>query len=118
MEIYKRELHETLERFLETNALTGHEILTEKKWIKCYCLSDMHADQQHNVQWVHANCQRNPEDAKHFTVFVVPGDIGSDIRKIEDILLFLRQNYDAVCYLPGNHECKLTVGWAVLYSHS
>ena len=100
---YQQLLDSTFKSFLEENVITGHEILTEKQWIKCYCLSDMHADQMHNVNWVHNNCERKAEDAEFFTVFIVPGDIGYDVYKIEAILVFLKLNFDVVCYLPGNH---------------
>jgi hypothetical protein len=36
-----------------------------------------------------------------FTIFIVPGDIGSEVDRIEAVLRNLVNNYDAVCYLPG-----------------
>lgn len=48
-------------------------------------------------------CQRSAEDVENdvFTVFIVPGDIGSEIDRIQSVLRNLVNNYDAVCYLPG-----------------
>jgi hypothetical protein len=46
---------------------------------------------------------RAAEDVQNdvFTVFIVPGDIGSEIDRIESVLRNLVSNYDAVCYVPG-----------------
>lgn len=41
------------------------------------------------------------------TVFILPGDIGSDLDKIRSVLTTLIQNYDAVCYVPGKWLCVL-----------
>lgn len=65
--------------------------------------SDIHADAEKNQVWVREKCVRSAEDEKNevFTVFIVPGDIGSEIDRIQSVLQNLVNNYDAVCYLPG-----------------
>ena len=65
--------------------------------------SDIHADAEKNQIWVRERCQRSTEDVENdvFTVFIVPGDIGSEIDRIQSVLRNLVNNYDAVCYLPG-----------------
>lgn len=65
--------------------------------------SDIHADAEKNQVWVRERCLRSAEDVQNdvFTVFIVPGDIGSEIDRIESVLVNLVKNYDAVCYLPG-----------------
>jgi len=82
------------------------QIITRKKAIRCYVLSDIHADSEKNQHWVREKCKRRPEDVADdaFTIFIVPGDIGSEIDRIKTVLQNLVANYDAVCYLPGNHE--------------
>ena len=35
---------------------------------------------------------------------IVPGDIGAEVDRIERVFQSLVSNYDAVCYVPGNHE--------------
>ena len=51
-------------------------------------------------------CLRSAADTAEevFTICIVPGDIGSEMHAIESVLKNLVSNYDAVCYLPGNHE--------------
>jgi hypothetical protein len=39
-----------------------------------------------------------------FTVFILPGDIGSEIDRLQSVFNVLVSNYDAVVYCPGNHE--------------
>lgn len=80
------------------------QVTTTKKSIKCYCLSDIHADSEKNQIWVRQHCKRAKEDSEVFTVFILPGDIGSEIDRIGSVLSTLVANYDAVVYVPGNHE--------------
>ena len=76
----------------------------EKIRIKAYNLSDMHADAKDNLEWVRTHCVRQPEDSDVFTVFIIPGDIGSEIKSIRSIFKMLIEQYDVVIYVPGNHE--------------
>eukprot|EP01034_Spumella_vulgaris_P032345 gene32345-39933_t len=67
--------------------------------------SDLHANNESNQQWVREYCARKEEDQEGvYTVFILPGDIGSDLDKIRSVLSVLVKNCDAVCYVPGNHE--------------
>ena len=113
-----------------------------RKAIKCYCISDLHADTTKNQQWVEDNCCRlttkvtihnqsgvvdgsdddsmnnnedivndnkggvvnNNHDDDAYTVIILPGDVGSEVDRIEMVFKHLVNNYDAVCYVPGNHE--------------
>jgi hypothetical protein len=72
--------------------------------VKCYCLSDLHADSEKNQVWVRENCRREAEDKDVFTVFLLPGDVGSEVDRLERVFKTLTENYDAVVYVPGNHE--------------
>lgn len=66
--------------------------------------SDLHADSEGNLAWIREHCRRDPLDRDAFTIFIVPGDVGSDVERITAALKVLVDNYDAVCYVPGNHE--------------
>ena len=76
----------------------------EKSRIKAYNLSDLHVDADKNMDWVCSACVRDPQDADVFTVFIVPGDVGSDVERIRAVFESLVRQYDAVIYVPGNHE--------------
>lgn len=79
-------------------------ISTSLSRIKCYCLSDLHADSEKNQQWVRDNCSRRTEDENVFTVLILPGDVGSEMESLEKVFQTLTENYSAVIYVPGNHE--------------
>lgn len=68
-----------------------------------FAYSDIHADSEKNQVWVRERCRRSAEDVANdvFTIFIVPGDVGSEVDRIEAVLRNLVNNYDAVCYLPG-----------------
>ena len=80
------------------------QIETDKKRIKVYCISDLHADTNINQEWVKAKCTRRPTDAECFTILMVPGDVGSEMDRIESIFDVLLDNFDLVSFVPGNHE--------------
>lgn len=82
------------------------EVFASKRSIKVYGLSDLHADAEKNQQWVKEHCQKTQDDVDKevFSVFVIPGDIGSEVDRIESIFKSLCASHDAVCYVPGNHE--------------
>ena len=90
-----------------TNRLLNVEftqVTSPLECIKCYCLSDLHADTEKNQLWVREKCIRKEEDTKAFTVFLLPGDVGSELDRLESVFRHLTANYDAVVYVPGNHE--------------
>jgi len=80
------------------------QIITACTRIKCYCLSDLHADSERNQVWVKENCVRRDEDKDVFTIFIIPGDVGSEVDRLERVFRTVAANYDAVVYVPGNHE--------------
>jgi hypothetical protein len=51
-----------------------------------------------------------------FTIFIVPGDIGSEVDRIEAVLRNLVNNYDAVCYLPGTIVARCETLLCLLYT--
>lgn len=84
--------------------VTFSEIISSHKRIKCYCVSDLHADSEKNQLWVKENCVRRDEDEDIFTVLILPGDVGSEIDRLEQVFKNVVANYNAVVFVPGNHE--------------
>ena len=80
------------------------EIETSLTRIKCYCISDLHADSEKNQAWVREKCVRRVEDSDAYTIIVLPGDVGSEIDRLESVFRTLTANYNAVMFVPGNHE--------------
>lgn len=89
-----------------TSILNVHssEVCTLHKRIKCYSISDLHADSEKNQLWVQKNCVRSADDENVFTVLILPGDVGSEMDSLRRIFKFLTSCYDAVVFIPGNHE--------------
>lgn len=67
-------------------------------------MSDLHADTEKSQKWVRENCRRQEDDIDAFTVFILPGDVGTEIDRLQSVFEILTQNYDLVIYVPGNHE--------------
>lgn len=84
--------------------VTFSEVITSHERIKCYCVSDLHADSEKNQLWVKENCVRRDEDEDVFTVLILPGDVGSEIERLEQVFKTVVANYNAVVFVPGNHE--------------
>ena len=82
-------------------------IPTTASHLAVYCLSDLHADSEKNQIYIRERCIRYREDHEAYTVMIVPGDIGAEVDRIERVLQTLASNYDAVCYIPGNHEVSV-----------
>ncbi len=84
-------------------------ICKDKRHIRVYACSDLHADTQRNQDWVRANCVRSAEEVERkqdtYSVFVLPGDVGTELDRLSAIFEILTNNYDAVVYCIGNHEC-------------
>lgn len=81
-----------------------NEINTLRHDIQCYCVSDLHAENEKSQNWVKDHCEMSIRDPDIFSVLILPGDIGSEMDKLELIFDMVANNYDAVCYVPGNHE--------------
>jgi len=70
-------------------------------------ISDIHCETHRAQSWIRENCIRKAEDANAFTVFIIAGDCGSDLDRMETCFEQLVNNYDLVTYVPGNHEAWL-----------
>jgi len=96
------------DKILNDSLKISDDIITSKaydteKHIKVYCISDLHADAEKNQTWVQQNLIRRSDDMNCFTILIIPGDIGSEMDKIVRVFSHVVDQYDAVCYLPGNH---------------
>jgi len=97
------------DKILNDSLKAADDIITSKayvteKHIKVYCISDLHADAEKNQAWVQQNLIRKNDDENNFTILIIPGDIGSEMDKIVRVFSHVVDQYDAICYLPGNHE--------------
>jgi predicted phosphodiesterase len=74
--------------------------------IKTYVISDLHGDSDKSMEWIKFNCKRKSEDINNntFTILILPGDIGTEVDRLEHIFMFLKSQYNLVCYIYGNHE--------------
>ena len=61
-------------------------------------------DMKINMEWLreHGGPPCNRSDV--FTVFICPGDISSDLKYVREAFELLVDMYDAVCFVPGNHD--------------
>jgi predicted phosphohydrolase len=77
-----------------------------------YAISDLHADYAPNMEWV-----KNMESQKivgagrgdgkgdrDVSVLLLAGDLASDLSTLEEGLKYLKDKYDHVLFVPGNHE--------------
>jgi predicted MPP superfamily phosphohydrolase len=86
---------------VELNSTVLH---TEKDRVQVFALSDLHADTKRNEDWVKEHCPIEPLDPMVFSVFILPGDVGTEIDRLMNIFQILTSKYDAVVYCVGNHE--------------
>ena len=82
----------------------SHQVISSKMHVQCYALSDVHADAVQNQNWLIENCEKNKTDTETYTVFILAGDVGSEMRALEATFSLLTSKFDAVCFVPGNHE--------------
>ncbi|KAF5842687.1 hypothetical protein DUNSADRAFT_5763 [Dunaliella salina] len=72
-----------------------------------YAISDVHCDHELNAQWVKnlPPCGDAPNTKR---VLLVAGDVSSDLEKLRRTLIDLKQRFDVLLYVPGNHCLWLT----------
>ena len=88
----------------EKISLPDIKVVLVNKHIKTYCLSDLHADTTKKFNWIGENCKRKENDNNSFTILILPGDVATEIERLEQIFITLLLQYDSVCYVVGNHE--------------
>jgi hypothetical protein len=72
--------------------------------MQVYALSDLHVDVASNMEWVEKYCRVPKEHASAYTVMVCAGDVSADLKCVKRAFQILADNYDAVCFVPGNHD--------------
>ena len=68
-------------------------------------MSDLHVDVKGNMEWVEKYCHvplHLPDNV--FTVLICAGDVSSSLECVRRAFDILCENYDAVCFVPGNHD--------------
>ncbi|EGB05775.1 hypothetical protein AURANDRAFT_66166 [Aureococcus anophagefferens] len=71
-------------------------------WV-VHVISDLHTDMAENRDWLARHpSPRTADGAKHCVV--VAGDVATKLDAVEATLRALTASYDAVFYVPGNHE--------------
>eukprot|EP00200_Dunaliella_tertiolecta_P008280 CAMPEP_0202371874 /NCGR_PEP_ID=MMETSP1127-20130417/3190_1 /ASSEMBLY_ACC=CAM_ASM_000462 /TAXON_ID=3047 /ORGANISM="Dunaliella tertiolecta, Strain CCMP1320" /LENGTH=415 /DNA_ID=CAMNT_0048968257 /DNA_START=130 /DNA_END=1376 /DNA_ORIENTATION=+ len=72
-----------------------------------YAISDLHCDHELNAQWV-KNLLPYGDARNTKRVLLVAGDVSSDIEKLRRTLIDLKQRFDVLLFVPGNHCLWLT----------
>ena len=88
----------------EKLSLPDIKVISVDKHIKTYCLSDLHADTTKKFNWICENCKRKANDINSYTILIMPGDVATEIERLEQIFITLLLEYDSICYVVGNHE--------------
>lgn len=79
--------------------------------VRVFAISDLHADYKPNMEWMknlpseiaRGACQPGcPED--DISVLMVAGDVASDLDTLKEGLGYLKEKFDEVVFVPGNHE--------------
>ena len=73
-----------------------------RKQPRVFVTSDLHTDHGVNFEWLRSHLpERHPDG---FDVCVCAGDISDNVDILRDTLLLLKGRFDAVVYVPGNHD--------------
>lgn len=68
--------------------------------MRVFAISDLHADYPENRRWLdHLSRQDFQQD-----VLIVAGDISDELGLLEEVLGHFNRLFDAVLFVPGNHE--------------
>ena len=76
-------------------------VSTNKADVQVYSMSDIHADTKSNADYIRSIARL---DDNCFTIFICNGDLCSDIATLRKSFADLKNIYDEVCFVPGNHE--------------
>lgn len=74
--------------------------------MKIFALSDLHADYDQNLAWIHSlSAQKYQQD-----ILILAGDVSDRLDVIEEVLGALQNCFAQVCFVPGNHELWVDKG--------
>ena len=73
----------------------------------------MHSDIKCNFELLKHFCKERKRDSSVYAVFILPGDVGSQISTLGAVFRLLMEYFDSVCYVPGNHDL-----WQVNTGHA
>lgn len=74
--------------------------------MRLFALSDLHVDYAENDTWVRSLSRQDYRD----DVLLLGGDLSSDLPRLEDCLQRLRERFDRVFFVPGNHDLWVRKG--------
>ena len=87
-----------------TSQITEIHVPKNKRVI-AYCISDLHADGiSENWNWMKEYCIPTVVDKNVYNILIIPGDLANSISSLKRSFKFLSKQWDAVCYVVGNHE--------------
>jgi predicted phosphodiesterase len=89
---------------IDNFSLEYTELTTDHERVRCYCVSDLHADHAKSKLWLNEKCRRDLLFDNCFNILIIAGDISSELSCLEFVFKYAATVYDAVCYVPGNHE--------------
>ncbi|EKX30956.1 hypothetical protein GUITHDRAFT_46771, partial [Guillardia theta CCMP2712] len=76
--------------------------------VKLFVLSDVHVDYNPNMQWLEG--LRSHKEDGCVSILILAGDVASNLEKLERCFTTLREKFDEVVYIPGNHEFWINQG--------
>jgi hypothetical protein len=76
-------------------------VITRKSIVKVFSMSDIHADTKANSDYL---SKLEKPEVNCFSVFICNGDLCTDILNLRKSFRILKDRYDEVCFVPGNHE--------------
>ena len=77
--------------------------------MRCYALSDIHIDHRDNLQWI----ENLSKTSYQKDALILAGDATHILEKLRHVLRLLKDRFQEVFFVPGNHEL-----WAQSSEHS
>ncbi len=68
--------------------------------MRVYALSDIHVDYAENMAWVMSLSRSDYQD----DVLLLAGDVTDDVQKLRSVLSHLRECFQQLLFVPGNHD--------------
>ena len=70
---------------------------------RVWAVSDIHVDYDQNMDWLHKMAREMPADCR-LDAIIVAGDVSHDLRIMRKALSILKETFNSVYFVPGNHE--------------
>ncbi|CAN0426697.1 unnamed protein product [Pylaiella littoralis] len=94
---------------LELSRPIAEVVLPPERGLRVHSMSDLHTDSKHNAAWVKTWASWKGYEAgelgeAHEDVLIVAGDVSSSLERSAETLTDLKERYDEVFFVVGNHE--------------